>query len=149
MQSVTPFLWFNAGMREAVNFYVSLVPNSRVTDPSPVETSPTMRFELDGVEYMALEGGPEFKLTEAFSLFVRCKDQAEVDRYWSALTADDGEESMCGWLKDRWGLSWQIVPDALVDGLSDPDPETSQRVLQAMFQMRKLVVADLEKARAG
>jgi predicted 3-demethylubiquinone-9 3-methyltransferase (glyoxalase superfamily) len=150
MHKISPFLWFDERIEDAVNCYVSLFPNSRVISTQRNGDSvQMMTFELDGDEVMALNGGPMFKFNEAFSFYVRCEDQAEVDRYWDALTANGGEESQCGWLKDPWGLSWQIVPKALEEGLSDSDPERAQRCLQAMFKMQRLNVAELERARAG
>jgi predicted 3-demethylubiquinone-9 3-methyltransferase (glyoxalase superfamily) len=137
-------------MEDAVNLYTSLIPGSRIVEISRNgEIAFTATFELGGGEYMALQGGPDFKFNESFSILVRCGDQAEVDKYWDALTADGGEESMCGWLKDRWGLSWQIIPDALAEALSDPDPARAQRSMEAMLQMRKIDVAAIENARAG
>ena len=153
-QKISPFLWFDDRMEEAVRFYVSIFPNSRIEGDSGSEGEPqhkvmTMSFVLDGVQFMALAGGPQFKFNEAISFFVKCRDQADVDRYWTALTADGGEEGQCGWCKDRFGLSWQVVPDALGQLMGDPDPARSQRVLQAMLQMRKIDVAGLEAAHAG
>ena len=156
MRKITPCLWFDNQAEEATNFYVSLFKNSQVLSvsrfgeggPGPAGTVMTTTFEIDGQELMALNGGPYFKFTEAISLFVNCETQEEVDRLWAALT-DGGEESQCGWLKDRYGLSWQIVPTALGEMLGDPDPEKSQRVMQAMLKMRKIIVADLQKAYDG
>ena len=153
MQKIVPFLWFNGQAEEAARFYVSVFKNaklgdvSRYTDgaPMPAGTAMTASFELDGVEFIALNGGPEFTFTEAISMFVRCESQEEVDYYWTALT-EGGEESQCGWLKDRFGLSWQIVPNALMDMLSDADREKAGRVMQSMLQMRKIDVATLRRA---
>ena len=154
MQKIKTCLWFDGRIEEAVNFYVSLFKNSKVNEvsrypdgaPMPAGTPLTATFELDGVEFMALNGGPQFTFNEASSMYVDCADQAEVDRLWSALTANGGEESMCGWLKDRYGLSWQIVPKQLGELMGDPNPAKSQAVMKAMLQMRKLDVATLEQA---
>jgi predicted 3-demethylubiquinone-9 3-methyltransferase (glyoxalase superfamily) len=160
MQKITPCLWFDDQAEAAVNFYVSLFKNSKITNVArydeagakasgrPVGTVMTMTFQLDGQEFMALNGGPIFKFTEATSFIVNCESQSEVDRLWDALTAHGGEESQCGWLKDRFGLSWQIVPTALGELMSDPDPAKAQRVMQAMLQMKKIDVAKLRQAHA-
>lgn len=145
IQKVSPFLWFDGNMEEAVNFYVSLLPDSKVNMMNPMSSS----FVLGGVEFMGLNGGPMFKFTEAISLFVKCADQAEVDRYWNAFLEHGGTESQCGWLKDRFGLSWQIIPDALGRYMGDPDRNKANRVVQAMMKMKKIVVADLDKAFSG
>jgi predicted 3-demethylubiquinone-9 3-methyltransferase (glyoxalase superfamily) len=146
-QKIAPFLWFDERIEEAVNFYVSVFPNSQILNIARQgDKALTATFILDGVEFMALNGGPQFTFTEAVSFFVQCKDQAEVDHYWNVLTADGGEESRCGWLKDKYGLSWQIVPNALGDYLGDPDPGRSGRSMQAMLQMGKIVIADLARA---
>lgn len=145
VQKISPFLWFDNNMEEAVKFYVSVFPDSKVTMMSPMTSS----FELCGQEFMALNGGPMFKFSEAVSFFVKCRDQAEVDAYWSKLLAGGGAEGQCGWLKDRYGLSWQIIPDALGRYLQDADPAKSQRVMQAMLKMKKIVIADLDKAYAS
>jgi predicted 3-demethylubiquinone-9 3-methyltransferase (glyoxalase superfamily) len=142
MQKITPFLWFDDNAQEAAEFYVSLFKNSKITSSNPMFVS----FVLDGQEFSALNGGPQYKFTEAISLFVTCEDQDEVDKYWEALTADGGEESQCGWLKDKYGLSWQIIPKRLSELLGDEDREKAGRVMQAMLQMKKIIVADLEKA---
>lgn len=155
MQKVTPFLWFDNQAEEAMNFYVALFPNSKVrkvtryTDAGPSGNVVVCEFTVAGMEVMAMNAGPAFKLNEAFSLFVDCVDQAEVDHYWAKLTADGGEESMCGWLKDRFGVSWQIVPRRLTELTADPDRAKANRAMQAMLQMRKIDVAALEKAAAG
>ncbi len=154
MTTLTPCLWFDTEAEEAANFYLTVFPRSRITGvthygeagPRPADMVLTVEFELDGNPFTALNGGPEFRFTEAVSFQIDCADQAEVDRYWDALTADGGEESMCGWLKDKYGLSWQVVPRRLVELLSDPDPGRAQRVMAAMMPMRRLVVADLEAA---
>ena len=148
MLTITPFLWFDDQAEEAATLYVSVFPNSRVTrvSPGPGGKAMTVSFELDGLPVTALNGGPTYHFTEAVSFSVMCEDQAEVDRYWSALTADGGEESRCGWLKDRFGFSWQIVPRALPELLGDPDRERANRAMKAMLGMRKLDIAMLEAA---
>ncbi|MFI7481449.1 VOC family protein [Kocuria sp. M1R5S2] len=154
MTTLTPCLWFDTEAQDAANFYISVFPNSRITDithygeagPRPADMVLTVEFELDGHPFTALNGGPEFSFTEAVSFQIDCADQAEVDRYWDALTADGGQEDMCGWLKDKYGLSWQVVPRRLVELLADPDPERAQRAMAAMMPMRKIIVADLEAA---
>lgn len=148
MKKITPFLWFDTQAEEAMNFYVSIFKNSKVGDVSrgPDGKVFTVSFQLDGQEFMALNAGPQFKFNESISFFVNCENQNEVDEYWIKLIADGGEESMCGWLKDKYGLSWQIVPKQLGELLGDPDPEKSQRVMQAMLKMQKIIVADLQKA---
>lgn len=153
MQRITPFLWFDTEAEEAANFYVGIFENSEVTNiarygesgPGPAGGVMTVNFRLDGQEFVALNGGPHFKFTEAVSFVVNCQTQEEIDRVWAAL-ADGGEEVQCGWLKDRYGLSWQIVPSVLGDLMSDPDPEKSQRVMQAMLGMVKLDIASLQHA---
>lgn len=151
MQKITPFLWFDNDGEEAIRFYTSIFPNSRMKDstPGPDGGFFTGTFELNGQEFMALNGGPQFKFTEAISLFVHCETQEEVDDYWAKLTAGGGEESQCGWLKDKYGLSWQIVPNALGELLGDPDREKAGRVMQAMLKMRKIDIAKLKAAAAG
>jgi len=151
MQKIVPFLWFNTEAEEAMNYYASIFPDSRVVSVmrGPDGKVLTGTFRLAGQEFMALNGGPQFKFTEAISLFVNCETQEEVDRLWAKLTADGGEESMCGWLKDKHGLSWQIIPKRLGELLGDKDPERAGRAMQAMLGMRKIDVAGLEKAAAG
>jgi predicted 3-demethylubiquinone-9 3-methyltransferase (glyoxalase superfamily) len=157
MSKVTPFLWFNNDGEAAMNFYVSLFPNSKVTDRSdwgeggPVPPGDMMvgEFELDGQRVLIMNGGPHFKLDEAFSFSVSCKDQQEIDYYWNALTADGGEESQCGWLKDRFGLSWQIVPDRLHELLGGENGDGVKRALDAFMQMHKIDIGTLERAYAG
>lgn len=151
MGRISPFLWFDTQAKEAAELYVSIFPNSKITgtSPGPGGSVMTVSFELDGLPVTALNGGPHFKLTEAFSMSVDCADQAEVDRYWDALLANGGQPSQCGWLKDRFGLSWQIVPRALPRLLGDPDRAKAQRVMAAMLKMVKLDVAALEAAAAG
>jgi predicted 3-demethylubiquinone-9 3-methyltransferase (glyoxalase superfamily) len=153
MNEITPCLWFDTEGEEAATFYTSVFPNSRILDvarygeagPRPAGTAMTVSFELNGVKFTALNGGPEFKFSEAISFQVSCESQEEVDGYWSKLS-EGGEESQCGWLKDRFGLSWQIVPARLVELLQDPDPERAQRVMAAMLKMKKIEIADLERA---
>ena len=151
MSKITPFLWFDTQAEEAMNFYVSLFKNSKVNNISrgPEGNAFMVSFELDGQEFMGLNAGPHHKFNEAISLYVDCKDQAEVDYFWNKLIADGGEESMCGWLKDKYGLSWQIVPKQLGELMGGPDSEKSQRVMQAMLKMQKIIVADLQKAYDG
>jgi predicted 3-demethylubiquinone-9 3-methyltransferase (glyoxalase superfamily) len=145
MKKITPFLWFDTQAEEAMTFYMSIFKNSKVLSASPQFVS----FELDGQEFMGLNAGPQYKFNEAVSMFVSCENQKEVDEYWNKLIADGGEESMCGWLKDKYGLSWQIVPKQLGELMGDPDPEKSQRVVQAMLKMQKIIIADLQKAYDG
>jgi len=151
MEKITPFLWFDTQAEEAMNFYVSLFKNSKVNNVSrgPDGRAFVVSFELDGQEFMGLNAGPQFKFNEAVSMYVDCADQAEVDYFWNALTADGGEESQCGWLKDKYGLSWQIVPKQLTELMNDPDPAKSQRVMDAMLKMQRIIVADLQKAYDG
>jgi predicted 3-demethylubiquinone-9 3-methyltransferase (glyoxalase superfamily) len=156
MSRLTPCLWFDTEGEEAARFYTSVFPNSRILEvtrygsagPRPEGTVMTVGFELDGQQFLALNGGPEFTFSEAISFQVDCGDQAEVDRYWDALS-EGGEEGPCGWLKDRFGVSWQIVPTALVQLLADVDRERGQRVMAAMLQMRKIEIAELERAAAA
>jgi predicted 3-demethylubiquinone-9 3-methyltransferase (glyoxalase superfamily) len=151
MKRITPFLWFDKEAEDAMNFYVSIFKNSKVLGVSrgPDGRAFTVSFELDGQEFMGLNAGPQFKFNESISMFVNCEDQDEVDYFWNALTADGGEESMCGWLKDKFGLSWQIVPKQLGQLMGDPDPVKAGRVMESMLKMRKIVVADLQKASDG
>lgn len=148
MNKITPFLWFDTQAEEAMNFYVSIFKNSKVlgVTPGPDGIAQSVTFELEGQEFMALNAGPQFKFNESISFFVDCKTQEEVDYYWEKLTADGGEESMCGWLKDKYGLWWQIIPSALGEMLGDPDPEKARHATEAMLKMRKIVIADLKKA---
>ncbi len=156
-QKITTYLWFDREAEEAANLYTSIFKNSKILNvarygdagPGPKGTAMTVNFQLDGQEFIALNGGPMYKFTEAISLLVDCETQEEVDRLWNKLTADGGEESMCGWLKDKFGLSWQIIPSALFRLMSDPDPEKSKRVMEAMLQMKKIDVPTLERAHAG
>jgi predicted 3-demethylubiquinone-9 3-methyltransferase (glyoxalase superfamily) len=157
MQRISPFLWFDDQAEQAAEFYVSLFPNSRIlevmrfADDAPGQAAgvTTVRFELDGLEFDALNGGPLFPFTEAVSFSVSVDDQEEIDRLWNALTADGGEPGQCGWLKDRWGLSWQIVPTSLSRLLSDPDPARAKRATEAMLSMGKLDIAALQTAADG
>ena len=148
MKKITPFLWFDTQAEEAMNFYVSVFKNAKVNNVSrgPDGKAFIVAFELDGQEFMALNAGPHHKFNEAISMYVDCQDQAEVDYFWNKLTADGGEESMCGWLKDKYGLSWQIVPKQLGELMGNPDPAKSQRVTDAMLKMQKIIVSDLQKA---
>jgi predicted 3-demethylubiquinone-9 3-methyltransferase (glyoxalase superfamily) len=156
MPKTTPCLWFDTRAEEAAELYTSVFPNSRITSVSRYPdgagerggTVLTVEFELDGQSFVALNAGPEFTFSEAISFQVPCADQDEVDHYWNALT-DGGEESQCGWLKDRFGLSWQVFPEALPRLLSDPDPERAQRAMDAMMTMRKIDLEAIEKAAAG
>ena len=147
MQKITPFLWFDNNAEEAMNFYVSIFKNSKILSVSrgPNGEVFTGTFALDGQEFMALNGGPHFTFTEAISLFVHCESQQEVDELWEKLT-EGGEESRCGWLKDKFGLSWQIVPSILGELLQDPDPVKAGRVMQAMLQMGKIDIQALKRA---
>ena len=155
-QKITPCLWFDTQAEEAANFYTSIFKNSQIIEvqrygeagPGPAGSAMVVEFEIEGQRYQALNGGPEFHFTEAISLSIDCADQAEVDYLWERLT-DGGEESMCGWLKDRYGLSWQVVPRDLPKLLSDPDPEKSGRVMQAMLKMKKINVHALREAYEG
>ena len=150
MKKVTPFLWFDTQAEEAMNYYVSVFKNAKVLGVShgPDGKAFTVSFELDGQEFMGLNAGPMFKFNEAVSMYVNCEDQTEVDYFWSKLSAAP-ESEQCGWCKDQFGLSWQIIPKQLGELLGDPDPEKSGRVMQAMLEMKKIVVADLQKAHDG
>ena len=150
MQKITPFLWFDNQLEEAIGFYTGIFSNARVTDISrgPDGKAFSASFTLEDQEFLGLNGGPHYSFTEAVSFFVRCTDQAEVDHYWEKLL-DGGKPQQCGWLKDRYGLSWQIIPDALMRYFSDPDPEKVMRVQAAMMQMVKIEIAELDKAYAG
>ncbi len=161
MQTITPFLWFDHQAEEAANFYVSVFSNRRgaapggskvlnvsryeEAGPAPAGTVMTVQFQIDGQEFTALNGGPAHTFTEAISFLVSCETQEEVDELWGKLS-EDGEEGPCGWLKDRYGLSWQIIPTALIELLGDPDPEKSQRVMKAMLEMSKIEIAELRRA---
>jgi predicted 3-demethylubiquinone-9 3-methyltransferase (glyoxalase superfamily) len=153
MQKITPFLWFNDQAEEAANFYTSIFKNAKVGRisrygegaPRPKGTAISVTFQLDGQEFMALNGGPEFTFTPAISLFVNCETQEEVDELWEKLSAG-GKKERCGWLKDKYGLSWQIIPSALGQMLQDKDPQKSKRVMNAMLQMDKIEIKTLRQA---
>lgn len=157
MQKITPFLWFDNNAEEAINFYVSIFKNSKVgtvtrygeAGPGPKGTVMSATFQLDGQEFFALNGGPLFKFTEAISFFVNCETQAEVDELWAKLLSGGGKPSRCGWLKDKYGLSWQIIPSILGKLLHDKNTQKAQRVMQAMLQMDKIDIKKLEQAYAG
>jgi len=149
MPTITPFLWFDTQAEEAMNYYLSIFRNSKVLSVNRADGKVlTVTFELEGQKLMALNGGPHFKFTEAISLFVNCETQQEVDELWEKLS-QGGEKGRCGWLKDRFGLWWQIIPSALGKLMNDPDPRKSQAVFQAMMKMNKIVIKDLERAYAG
>ena len=145
MTSITPFLWLDKNVPEAVAFYTSVFPNAKVETAGDFMAT----FELEGQRFHALNGGPQFKFNEAVSFFISVETQEEVDYYGSRLTADGGKPSQCGWLKDKFGLSWQVVPSALGRYLGDPDRARADRVMQAMMKMRKIIIADLDRAAAG
>jgi len=153
MQKITPFLWFDNQAEEAINFYVSIFKNSKVLSmsrygdagPGPAGTVMSASFQLEGQEFMALNGGPDHKFSEAISLFVNCETQEEVDKLWNQLS-EGGEEGPCGWLKDKYGLSWQVIPTALGELLGDRDPVKSQNVMKAMLQMSKIDIKALQRA---
>lgn len=155
-QKITPFLWFDGNAEEAARFYVSVFKNSKIVTtarygdagPGPKGSVMTVVFSLDGQEFIGLNGGPHFKFTEAVSFSIDCKTQEEVDYYWDRLSAG-GEPSQCGWLKDRFGLSWQVNPGVLGEMLSDPDPAKAKRVMEAMLKMKKIDIAALKRAYAG
>ena len=158
MDKISPCLWFDGKAEEAAKFYTSIFPNSRIdtVDRSPGETPSgpkdmvlTVNFTLDGRSFIGLNGGPDFKFNEAISLSIDCDDQAEVDRYWDALLAGGGEESVCGWLKDRFGVSWQVIPRHLPEMMNSSDRAAAARVLEAMLKMVKIDVAELERAYEG
>lgn len=156
MPKITPFLWFDTQAEEAANFYARVFPNSKIVTvarygeagPGPKGSVMTVAFELDGKPFLALNGGPHYKFTEAISFTVDCKSQEEVDSYWSKLSAG-GQEAPCGWLKDKFGLSWQVTPTILGEMMSDRDPAKSKRVMEAMLKMKKLDIAALKKAYEG
>jgi predicted 3-demethylubiquinone-9 3-methyltransferase (glyoxalase superfamily) len=157
-QKITPFLWFDNNAEEAMNFYVSVFKDAKIINVNRLPEVDdehtkggvvTGSFELFGQEFNVINGGPSFKFTEAISFVVDCKDQTEVDYYWEKLTADGGEESQCGWLKDKFGLSWQIIPEGFVDTIADSDPEKSKRAMAAMMKMKKLDLEALKRARDG
>jgi predicted 3-demethylubiquinone-9 3-methyltransferase (glyoxalase superfamily) len=155
MPAITPMLWFDTQAEEAAKFYTSVFKNSRIrhvvrygdAGPGPKGSAMVVDFELDGQRFTGLNGGaPQFKFTEAVSFVIHCTTQDEVDDYWTKLTSGGGQESMCGWLKDKFGLSWQVVPDALIQMLSDPDPKKAKRATEAMYKMKKLDIAAAKKA---
>jgi len=155
-QRITPNLWFDTEAEEAAEFYTSVFSNSRIVNKTHyTEAAPrkagmvmTVDFELDGQRFTGINGGPQFKFTEAVSFLINCEDQAEVDYYWEKLT-DGGDEGPCGWVKDRFGLSWQIVPAGMDELFADPDPQRAERAMKAMLQMRKLDIAELRRAADG
>jgi len=155
MQKITPFLWFDNNAEEAAQFYTSIFKNSKILNvsrygdagPGPKGSVMVVNFQLEGQQFTALNGGPLFKFSEAFSFVVNCETQKEIDEYWHKLTSDGGKESECGWLKDKFGFSWQIVPTAL--GRLMSDPKQANRVMQALLQMKKLEIARLEEAAEG
>ena len=157
MDNLVTCLWFDTEGEDAANFYTSLFPNSKVGNisrygsagPRPEGTVMTASFELMGQEFLALNGGPNYTFNEAISFQIMCDDQEEVDRYWDALTADGGEPGPCGWLKDKFGVSWQVVPKALPRLLGNPDPEKAQRVMAALLEMKKIEISELEAAAAA
>jgi predicted 3-demethylubiquinone-9 3-methyltransferase (glyoxalase superfamily) len=157
MHKITPFLWFDSQAEDAANFYVSVFKNSKITaisrytegGPGPAGSVMTVAFELDGQPFTALNAGPAFKFTEAMSFTVSCKTQEEVDYYWNTLTAAGGQASDCGWLKDKYGLSWQITPSVLIELLNSPDRAKAKRVMDAMMTMKKIDIAALQRAAEG
>ncbi len=156
MPRITPNLWFDTESKDAAEFYISVFPNSKITDityyndagPRPAGTVLTVEFVLDGQEYTALNGGPQFTFDEAISFLITCADQKEIDYYWTKLS-EGGEEGPCGWLKDKFGLSWQVVPGGMAKALNDPDPARAERAMKAMLGMKKIDIAALEAAAAG
>jgi predicted 3-demethylubiquinone-9 3-methyltransferase (glyoxalase superfamily) len=152
----TTCLWFDTQAEEAASFYTSIFKNSKLgqvayygeAGPRPAGSVMTVEFEVNGQQFVGLNGGPEFKFNEAISFQIHCADQEEVDYHWNRLT-DGGEEGPCGWLKDKYGVSWQVVPDALIELISDSDPEKARRATEAMFAMRKIDIAAVERAHAG
>lgn len=153
-QKITPFLWFDNQAEEAARFYTSVFKNSKILNvsrygdsgPGPKGSVMVVNFQLDGQEFTALNGGPRFQFSEAFSFVVNCENQREIDEYWSKLTAGGGQESMCGWLKDKFGFSWQIVPTELGKIMSHTDPQKANRAMEALLKMRKLDIATLKAA---
>ena len=156
MQKITPFLWFDNNAEDAVNFYTSIFKDSKITNmsryseagPGPAGSVMVANFTLNGQEFLALNGGPVYKFTEAVSFVVNCEGQEEVDYYWDKLS-EGGTPNICGWLKDKFGLSWQIVPTVMGKLMSNPDPAKAKRIAEAMYKMTKIIIADLEKARDG
>lgn len=157
MNKITPFLWFDTQAEEAAQFYATLFKNSSVgkvtrygdAGPGPKGSAMTVEFELDGQKFIALNGGPQFPFTEAVSFSIHCESQEEVDFFWDRLAADGGQPGRCGWIKDKYGLSWQVTPARLSQLLADPDKARAQRVMQAMLQMSKIDIPALERAAAG
>ena len=157
MQRITPFLWFDNNAEEAMNFYVSIFKNSKVlrlmrygeAGPGPAGTVMTAEFELDGQQFVGLNGGPRFKFTEAVSFTVKCETQEEVDYYWAKLSEDGGEKSRCGWVKDKFGLWWQVEPSILGELMADKNPEKAKRVMEAMLKMDKIEIEPLKRAHEG
>jgi predicted 3-demethylubiquinone-9 3-methyltransferase (glyoxalase superfamily) len=157
VQKITPYLWFEDQAEQAAQLYSSIFPDGKILEvqrygdagPGPKGTAMVVTFQIAGLHFYALNGGLQHKFTEAISFLVTCESQQEVDRYWGRLTADGGEPGRCGWLKDRYGVSWQIIPTALTRLMSDPDLEKAGRVVQAMLQMGKIEIAGLERAHAG
>ena len=161
MQKITPFLWFDHEAEEAAKFYTSIFKNSKIgrtlryseeaakTSGQPEGSVLTIEFEIEGQKFVALNGGPQFKFNESISFAVNCDSQEEVDYFWEKLTADGGEESQCGWLKDKFGVSWQVTPKVLIEMLHDKDSEKAERVMKAMLQMRKIEIKKLKQAYAG
>ncbi len=154
---IFPMLWFDTQAEDAANFYCSIFENSRVTKvsrygesgPGPKGSVMVAEFEIDGQKFTGLNAGPQFKFNESISFVISCESQKEVDYYWEKLTADGGQESMCGWLKDKFGLSWQVTPTRLLELVQSDDPARSQRAMQAMMQMRKIDIAKIEEAAQG
>ena len=163
MQKITPFLWFKDNAEEAAKFYTSIFKNSKIgrilryseevakvsQSGQPAGSVLTIEFEIEGQKFVALNGGPEFKFNESISFVVNCETQKEVDYFWEKLTADGGEESQCGWLRDKFGMSWQVTPTVLIDMLHDKDPEKAERVMKAMLQMQKIDIEKLNAAYRG
>jgi predicted 3-demethylubiquinone-9 3-methyltransferase (glyoxalase superfamily) len=157
MQKITPFLWFDGKAEEAIKLYTSVFKNSKIINitywgegsPFPKGQVMTGTFELDGQRFYAFDAGPQFKFTEAISLYVNCETQEEIDHFWNKLTADGGQESRCGWLKDKFGVSWQIIPPVLGEMFGDKDRAKAGRAMQAMMQMKKIIIADLQQAFDG
>jgi predicted 3-demethylubiquinone-9 3-methyltransferase (glyoxalase superfamily) len=156
MQKIRPFLWFDSNAEEAANFYVSIFKDSKIlkiarygeAGPGPAGSVMVVNFQIEGQDYIALNGGPLFKFSEAISFVINCQTQEEVDHYWNKLTAGGGQESQCGWLKDKYGLSWQVTPTVLNELLADKDQKKAQRAMQAMLQMKKIDIAALQRAAA-
>jgi predicted 3-demethylubiquinone-9 3-methyltransferase (glyoxalase superfamily) len=157
MQKIVPFLWFDNNLEEAMNFYTSVFKNAEITKvvrqgkvgPLPEGSVITASFTLEGQEFTGLNGGPAFTFNESISFYVKCDTQEEIDHYWNSLTLNGGEESNCGWLKDKFGLSWQITPPILIKMIGDPDREKADRAMAAMMKMKKIIIKDLEEAFNG